>query len=147
MAFFNIYVYAQLPVTDATAATNMMKTIQQGVEGLEKLDQTINLLEKAQNQLTDINNYIQTIDDIKGVYKLQKDALKIAGDLSQKKIGRSQLQNISTSLAKIQQSIVLLNKILTKGFFKMSDYERMNVIKDVRDKAFVNYNKIKKYTY
>ncbi len=154
--FVGVFASAQMGVPqtvyDPTASANMGKQIQASTQQLSQLEQTVEYMKKAEEKLNQVNGYVRDMEDLKKIVEMQKVSLQNATKIQQKigkiknaTIRKKILSDTTTSIREISNSIVFINKILSSGFFSMSDNERMTWIKTQRDKVFSNYLKIKNY--
>jgi hypothetical protein len=86
------------------------------------------------------------------ILKMQKESIansiNVKNRISEFKTSnykQNALRNINSSLQSISQTILMLNKVLTSGFFNMSDKERMDFIKDKKLEVYTAWLIIRKY--
>ncbi len=151
-SFANAQMGIPQTVYDPTASANMGKQIEASTQQLTKLEKTVDYMKKAEEKLEQVNGYVRDMEDLKKIVEMQKTSLMNATKIKEK-IGRIKnaqirkkiIDDTTTSIREISNSIVFINKILGSGFFSMTDNERMTWIKAQRDKVFTNYLKIKNY--
>ncbi|MEN9919751.1 MAG: hypothetical protein RL662_2187 [Bacteroidota bacterium] len=141
-------VYSQIPSTpqvviDPTSIEKITKTIEIGLE-------TNKTLKESQQILSQINAAVTTSRQIAETIRLQKESLEFARLLSTSDFSRIKptdardiLQRASLNIENINNLVSDLNKILTTDFFKMSDKERIDLLQLNRDKAFIQWAKLK----
>lgn len=145
------FLTAQVPkvVYDPTAAVNMGKQIQSANSQLKQLERTVQYYEKAEKALSNVSGYVRNMEDIKEILELQQKSLsnaqKIRDNINKYSDRRKAtiLKNTANNLKEITSSISFINKILTNGFFKMNDIDRMSLIKEERNKVFFQYTMIR----
>ncbi|MDV4099077.1 hypothetical protein CMT22_17785 [Elizabethkingia anophelis] len=140
-------------VYDPTASVNMGKQIAASTEQLTQLQKSVEYLKKAEEKVNQVNSYVRSMDELKNVIELQKksiiNATKVkekVGRIKNPEIRKIMITNTSNALSEISNSIVMINKILSNGFFQMTDTERMEWIRKQRDRVFSNFQKIKRYS-
>lgn len=144
------FVFSQWTVHDPTNAVNMSKQIETSTQQVTQLEKTVEYMKKAEEKLSQVNGLVQNIDEIKEIMLLQKQSLRYANIIKNKKLPtikdpqyiRQIVSNTTNSLQTINSSIKFINNILTNGFFKMSDAERINLIENQREKVFTQYAKL-----
>lgn len=154
--FIGTFAQAQLGVPqtvyDPTASANMGKQIEASAQQLTKLEKTVEYMKKAEEKLQQVNGYVRDMEALKQVVDMQKQSLLNATKI-QNKIGKIKnatvrrriIDDTTASIREISNSILFINKILSSGFFSMSDNERMQWIETQREKVFNNYVKIKSF--
>ena len=153
---FSIFMNAQMGVPqtvyDPTASANMGKQIQASASQLTQLEKTVEYMKKAEEKMQQVNGYVRDMVDLKKIVVMQKNSLENAtkvqqriGKIKNPTIRKGIIDDTTNSLREISNSIIFINKILSSGFFSMSDTERMEWIKKQRDKVFINYLKIKSH--
>ncbi|UTG66820.1 hypothetical protein J2O02_18310 (plasmid) [Elizabethkingia anophelis] len=140
-------------VYDPTASVNMGKQIAASTEQLTQLQKSVEYLKKAEEKVNQVNSYVRSMDELKNVIELQRKSLINATKVKEKvariknpMMRKMMITNTSNALTEISSSIVMINKILSSGFFQMTDTERMEWIRKQRDRVFSNYQKIKRYS-
>lgn len=138
-------------VYDPTQAANMGRQIANSSQQVAQLSKTVEYMEKAQEKINQVNGYVRNMSELKNIIELQKQSLISATKVKDKvariknpKIRSLMLNDTTQALNGINESIAFVSKILSNGFFSMSDAERMQWIKAQRDKVFSNYQKIKR---
>ena len=139
--------FAQLTgnvVYDPTQAANMTQQISNTSQQISQLDKSLDYMKKASDQIEKVNSYVRAIDQLTEITAIYQDAVKLAGQIRQNlpkvKSRESQsriLKNVSETLTSLQRSINLVSKVLSNDFFKMTDRERMELIKEERHKVLM----------
>ncbi|MCS7375009.1 hypothetical protein, partial [Elizabethkingia anophelis] len=97
-------------------------------------------------------SYVRDMAELQQILKMQKESIansiNVKNRISEFKTSnykQNALRNINSSLQSISQTILMLNKVLTSGFFNMSDKERMDFIKDKKLEVYTAWLIIRKY--
>lgn len=148
-----IFTSAQVVVSDPVMQASIGEEIQHSLTQIEQFEKNLTLLEKAQERVDVVSSHVRDISELKNILLMQKESIVNAtkvknrlsefGSFSYKK---NVLVNVESSLTLISTSIGMLNKVLTTGFFKMTDKERMDYIKEQKTQVYRAYVIINKYT-
>jgi cell fate (sporulation/competence/biofilm development) regulator YmcA (YheA/YmcA/DUF963 family) len=113
------------------------ENIKNTVTQIEQFENQLNFMKKAAAKVEKVNSYVRDMAELQQILKMQKESIansiNVKNRISEFKTSnykQNALRNINSSLQSISQTILMLNKVLTSGFFNMSDKERMDFIKD-----------------
>jgi hypothetical protein len=128
-----------MPVYDNTNFISLAKSLIESAKQTSQLLKTVEFLKKQKENIERVNNVLKQIKAVKELAKNNKILLKtVQGDL--KKILHSpyikpeEVTRISDSFNSIIENSLddldFINKILTSDYFKMSDAERAQVLRE-----------------
>lgn len=131
------FLFAQMPVTDATANTQLAEQVATSTKQLAQLQKTYEVVKKGQEQYQKVNNAIMQLSLIEDIIKTQRKAIDDAKYCLDKSDGNLKFvaNDINKSLAQINNSINTINKVLQNNIFNMSDSERIQFIENEKQKV------------
>lgn len=149
-----MFSYSQLTpggsvVYDPTQAANMSTQISNSATQIKQLEKSLEYMKKASQKLEQVNDYLRDIEDLKQISKMYKESFSIAQKIRTNlpKIKNPELRayyinEVTSSLSSINNSVTFINKILTSKFFSMSDKDRMDLIKKEKHKIFLKKSRL-----
>jgi len=144
--------YSQVIVSDPAVQASLGENIKNTVTQIEQFENQLNFMEKAAAKVEKVNSYVRDMAELQQILKMQKESIansiNVKNRISEFKTSnykQNALRNINSSLQSISQTILMLNKVLTSGFFNMSDKERMDFIKDKKLEVYTAWLIIRKY--
>lgn len=129
---------AQLVVNDPTANAALMKQLAQGVQTVEQTTKTVKLLKETKEMYDDINSALQTLDYISDMSIISNQIMENSGKFLQElqatnlfsnKEMVSMAKNYGHMMTRGNSILKVSNDLLSGGIFKMSDADRMQLLK------------------
>lgn len=127
------YSYSQMAVFDAGANYALGQQIAEGVQQTQQLQQTFQVLKDAKDKVEQVSNAVKQIGQLQNIINEQVAAVQNASKIQQilsKKDKGANLEGVQYNLGKIQNSIALVQKVLSNGFFNMDDQSRIELIEN-----------------
>lgn len=130
-------------VTNPTADVKLAESILLAEEQAMRLNDQMELLEKAQEQIEKVNNTIRQVDLIK---QIVQDQQEIIGSINRsfnnlqdsEQFSPQELSNILQTFTRLitqsEQHFALITDILKDGVFQMNDSERLQILMDLESK-------------
>lgn len=128
-----------MPVYDNTNFISLAKSLIESAKQTSQLLKTVEFLKKQKENIERVNNVLKQIKAVKKLVRNNKILLKtVQGDLKQilrsAYIKPEEIARISDSFNVIIENSLddldFINKILTSDYFKMSDAERAQVLRE-----------------
>lgn len=128
-----------MPVYDNTNFISLAKSLIESAKQTSQLLKTVEFLKKQKENIERVNNVLKQIKAVKELAKNNKILLKtVQGDLKKilhsPYIKQEEVTRISDSFNSIIENSLddldFINKILTSDYFKMSDAERAQVLRE-----------------
>lgn len=134
--FFCSVIYAQIPVTDATANSQLALQLSNSASQLTQLKNTYDIMKKGYEQYQKINGYVQQMGQLQNIINLQRQAINNANEcLKRAKNGRFSLKDVETNLRQISGSVKTVQALLQNNMFKMNDGERIQILEQEMNKV------------
>lgn len=144
---------AQVIVSDPAVQSSMAQNIENTLAQIEQFENQLTYMEKAAAKVEKVNSYVRDMAELQQILVMQKqsitNSMRIKSMISEFRTNDYKvnvLKNVNSSLQSISSTIIMLNKILTSGFFKMTDKERMDFIQEKKHDVYIAWLIIRKYT-
>ena len=143
LLIFGNILHAQMLVTDtatnaslAAANSTMATTLTKATAQLSQLEKSYAIMKKASDKIEKVSSVVQSVNDIKELIKLQDEAITNVKLITKHKKSKNTYNILTNLLQNITKHIGNVNKVLTKGFFSMSDKERTDFFKEEKSIIF-----------
>lgn len=132
----SVFSFAQIPVTDATANSQLALQVTNAGKQLTQLENTYKALKKANEKFQQVNGFVQQAGHLQNIINEQKQAIKAANQLV-RMAGKRKLNmnGVSQNLSMISGSIKTVQALLRNGVFQMNDSERLDRLEKEYDKV------------
>lgn len=134
--FISGMAFAQIPVTDVAANSNLAIQVSQGSQQLSQLMNSYKVLKEGADKFKQINGYVQQMGQLQNIINQQRSAISNANMVVRKAREKNiRVDDLSGLLNQIQGSIRTVQALLQNGMFKMTDAERINLMEGELKKA------------
>lgn len=150
LAISTNYTQAQaMVVNDPAANQTLLTSISQGAQQVQQGLEQLEYLNKAKEAITKVSSVVRDLNEIKEIYTLQKEILKNSTThlrqlqstrLFKPKEMREIAQSFTNLIDNSIKSIDTLKKLLQDDLLKMSDAERLNFIRDLKEEIQVKHS-------
>lgn len=139
-------------VNDPTNLAKIKEIVQSGEETVSTMKQQIKYIEEAKEQLEKVNSYVRqastTKKALENAKRLTTTITQAHTDLSKLNLDAGTLESYSQSLDNLYDGVLEtisdLTAILTDGSLKMTDAERLRIIKEKEEDLAYKEMKIKR---
>ncbi len=147
---YSFITYGQGMATyDVKANLTLVEQLKKSAEQLRQSERTYETIKKTAEKVEKVNKQLKTIKDVQSIFKLQKETLSNIKYILDNAGNGKEKDNVVNQLTMITNTVTGLitatSKITTSGIFNMTDKERIDKIKEIRDKMFYNAIQTRKY--
>jgi hypothetical protein len=134
--------FGQVMVTnDVKTNATLSSQLAQAAEQLKQLEENIEIITTAQNKYEEIYSVVSSIFDMNEITQLSKEAFTNISLVEQhtKLKGKSRerlIKGLQRTVTLITRKVSEVVKVGQKGFFKMTDKERIDMFKEYRNEIF-----------
>lgn len=129
--------FGQMAVVDAGVNGQLATQLSTSASQLAQLEQSYELIKKTADNVEKVTSYVQSVNDIKSVIDLQKEAVNNINLIMRNKGSQKGVaKNLTGILQGISRHITNINKVITSGFFTMTDKERLDFFREEKSIIF-----------